>query len=87
VEPMSPQHERWSEFVDRLEGPEGCNFRYSEKNNGCNVWDCDNTAERPKARAILASMGFDEQAIEESLSIFEMEGGYCDCEILFNVGS
>lgn len=80
-ETMTPSHPRWEEFFKRLEGPEGCNFRQNEAGNI--VWNCDNTTERPFARKILADMGFD---VERSLAQFEREGGYCDCEIVFNVG-
>lgn len=80
---MKPEHFRWLEFITRLEGPEGCDFR--EDTRGEFSWDCDGERERPKTRAILASMdGID---VERSLAYFAAHGGHCDCEIIFNVAA
>lgn len=77
---MTPQHDRWPEFFMRLEGPEGCNFREAE--SGKIVWNCEGGTNKSKATAILSLMGMD---TDSSLAYFEAHGGYCDCEILFNV--
>ena len=77
---MTPDHPRWEEFCERLEGPEGCNFR--RKRDGNTTWRCAGGTDKRHARRILTSMGMD---VEESLDYFEANGGYCDCEILFNV--
>jgi hypothetical protein len=79
LEIMTREHPRWDEFCDRLEGPEGCNFRQDE--NGKWIWDCDN--DQSLAIAILEKMGAID--IPDSLEYFEEHGGYCDCEILMNV--
>ena len=42
---------------------------------------------RPKATHILRTMGFDEDFIYASMAYFAEHGGYCDCEILFNVAA
>lgn len=82
MEIMTPDNPRWKEFMERLEGPEGCNFRESEENPGSITWDCNGTDERSLARSILEKMGgFD---IEASMNYFKENGGSCDCEI-FNV--
>jgi len=47
-----------------------------------NASGCDHSTK--KAAKILLDMGFD---VEGSLATFEEEGGYCDCEIIFNVGN
>lgn len=79
---MTPTHPRWNEFIERLQGPEGCNFH--ENASGKTAWSCTSGTDRPYARHILECMGgFD---IEKSCEYFEGHGGYCDCEILFNVG-
>lgn len=84
---MTTQHPRWREFVERLEGPEGCNFRERLDDNGepiANdiVWDCTGQ-DKGHATKILSTMeGID---IVGTLAYFEDHGGYCDCEILFNV--
>jgi len=72
---MMPGHKKWRQFCNRLAGPEGCDF----KDGG---WKCDSSLKRPFARKILADMGAN---VEASLLAFESSGGYCDCEILFNV--
>ncbi len=78
---IAPGHERWDEFVRRLEGPEGCWIRTKE--SGGPVWDCDGNHER--ASRILRAMGCSSAEIRVSLEYFERHGGYCDCEILLNV--
>jgi hypothetical protein len=78
-QPILPSHHRWEEFLDRLAGPEGCNF-------GETSWTCFGGVDKRFSRRILAAMGFSEQAIEASLAYFEQHGGYCDCEVVFNVG-
>lgn len=70
--------EDWEEFIERLIGEEGCNFR---EENGKYVWDCKGNLDY--ARAILESMY--EYNIEATLSYFESCGGHCDCEIVFNL--
>jgi hypothetical protein len=80
---MTPVHPRWDEFCDRLEGPEGCNFKEKKPGDAKSVtWKCSSSTARPLAKAILEDMGMD---VKKSLSFFEKHGGYCDCEILFNV--
>jgi hypothetical protein len=79
---MMPRHPRWDEFIKRLNGPEGCNFR--RETIGAK-WNCDASTRRPHARRILKRMGFDDLEILASLAYFSMHGGFCDCEILFNV--
>lgn len=74
---MTPQHFRWPEFINRLKGPEGCNF--AEDEDGKITWDCNGLG---LAAAILSSMDMD---IEASLEYFREHGGHCDCEIVFNV--
>jgi rhodanese-related sulfurtransferase len=83
MEIMTPNHPKWDEFVTRLEGPEGCNFR-EDPEHGI-VFNCGGGKDKSKAAAILRRMGFESPAVAESLEYFEEHGGYCDCEILFNV--
>jgi hypothetical protein len=77
---MTPAHPRWEEFSERLSGPEGCNFR--RKPDGSSTWTCKAGADKTMATKILKAMGMD---VAASLTYFEAHGGYCDCEILFNV--
>ena len=79
---MTPEHPRWDEFCDRLQGPEGCDF--TEAANGLKAtWTCNH--DRTFAIEILFAMGFSEEAVVASLDYFDDHGGHCDCEILFNV--
>jgi len=79
---MTPKHPRWNEFFDRLEGPEGCNFR---EEDGQLRFNCGGGADQSKAVTILHRMGFDGISIAQSQDYFNAHGGFCDCEILFNV--
>ena len=74
---MNCDHPRWDEFLGRLSGPEGCDFRENDQFNCCN----DHTS----AIKIMKNMGFDQQDIEQSCDYFLKNGAYCDCEILFNL--
>jgi Protein of unknown function (DUF2695) len=83
---MTPEHPRWDEFIDRLAGFEGCDFR--ESDDGSGAWTCDaRDHTRPFCRSIMQHMGLSRGAIAASLAYFEEHGGYCDCEVLFNVCS
>ncbi len=76
---MTPDHPKWDEFCARLEGPNGCNFRSEE---GKDVWNCAGGNNRDYAKAILKNMKMN---VKKSFEYFDNHGGYCDCEILFNV--
>jgi hypothetical protein len=39
---MTPQHPRWEEFCERLEGPEACDFRDATNKLGF-AWTCNHT--------------------------------------------
>ena len=65
-------------FLERLEGPEGCNFQEDE------TWQCEGGLDKSLSRAILYNMGITKKEIKEFLNECEKLGGYCDCEILFN---
>jgi hypothetical protein len=78
---MKPGHPRWSEFVKRLEGPEGVNMR--EGRDGALVWDC--ASNYRGTAAVLARMGLSASDVEATFQYFRSCGGYCDCEVLLNV--
>lgn len=75
---MSQNHPRWGEFVQRLEGPKGCNFREVK---GEIRWNCE--GDHKLSTAILEDIGNID--VTKSLSYFKDSGGYCDCEVIFNV--
>ncbi len=80
---MTPTHPRWEEFCDRLEGPDGCNFH--EDADGVTRWTCGGGEDQSIAIRCLQVMGFDRASIDASCAYFRDHGGYCSCEILFNV--
>ena len=81
---MTTKNKRWKEFLERLEGKEGCNFREEEPDNTESVvWECLGGMDKTLAAKILNKMG--NVNIKATLEYFEENGGYCDCEILMNV--
>lgn len=78
---MTPDHPEWKQFVNLLSGPEGCNFRKAD--NGEMTWDCDGLTLQ-HAGEILKKY-FPDIDIVDTVVYFEANGGYCDCEVLFNV--
>ena len=48
--------------------------------DGKDVWNCYHN--HSHARRILGEMGLD---VEKIVTFFEKHGGFCDCEIIFNV--
>jgi hypothetical protein len=72
----------WDEFVDRLSGPEGCNFRKHPDPKKKFTWECKGGRDQTLARKILSTMpGVD---VEGTLTWCREHGGFCDCEIIFN---
>lgn len=79
---MTVDHPRWNEFTERLGGPDGCNFRYKAPGDPRSAtWTCSSKGHE-LATPILKDMGCD---VEKSIEYFRSRGGYCDCEVLFNV--
>jgi hypothetical protein len=80
-EVMTPLHPRWEEFVERLMGPEGCNFQTHPQKPM--TWRCGGAKDEKRITiAIMEGMG--DVDIEESLSFFEHHGGVCDCGVILN---
>lgn len=79
---MTPRHPQWNDFAATLEGPQGCNFR---KEGDETKWSCNGGRDKTHAIRILREMGASVADVFYSLQYFEASGGYCDCEILFNV--
>jgi hypothetical protein len=80
---MDHDHPRWEEFQERLQGPEGCDFKADQ--NGETTWRCGGRRDQTLATAILRDMRLTPQAIVATLAYFDANGGQCDCEVLFNV--
>jgi hypothetical protein len=75
--PMTREHPQWNEFCELLAGKDYCKFQ------GTGHWTCNH--DHGFARAILRQWGFSDKLIDQSCEYFRANGGYCDCEILFNV--
>ena len=77
---LTPASPRWSLFV-RLLG------NTLTEGLPANTWRCGNDgsggSEHRYTEAVLAELGGID--IEGTLEFFRQHGGYCDCEILFNV--
>jgi hypothetical protein len=69
---------RWTEFDDRLSGPEGCHFR---DEGGVVEWNCKHGRDKTLSEAILRNMGLNSAEIKSTFAYFEARGGFCDCEI------
>lgn len=76
-EVMNPEHKKWEEFIGKLEGEGRCNFQDSPKLS----WQCKN--DHSFSVKLLEEMGNIDVA--SSLEYFCNNGGFCDCEIIFNV--
>ena len=84
--PMTVEHERWDEFIDSLLGAGGCDFHLVNPNDGTSAtWTCDGTDVFAISRRILAKMGLTANEVEQSISYFMRNGGFCDCEVWLNV--
>lgn len=84
LEVMTPHSKRWKKFYNTLSGKDGCNFTRDSK--GEIHWKCDSKdRSRPLATKIMTKMGNID--IPKTLQYFDNHGGYCDCEIMFNVAA
>ncbi len=78
--------DQWEEFLARLEGSEGCDFRQKIPGDVKSItWKCSNGRSRPFAEKILKEMGISVAKIADVMTFCDEHGGYCDCEIVFNV--
>lgn len=83
---ITPDHPRWLEFIDRLAGAGGCNFHLGVPFDARSFeWTCDCSEDCPLSRRILSEMGFTNHQVADSISHFHELGGWCDCEVVFNV--
>ena len=83
---MRTTHPRWEAFLARLDGPEGCNFRVED---GRETWTCaggESVDSHIFSRQIMVAMGLTDDEVTASLKYFREHGGFCDCEVVWNVG-
>lgn len=79
---MSITSKQMLEFLERLEGPEGCNFKENE--NAKITWECKGGNNKDLSIKILTAMNIPTKDQVEFLTHCDELGGHCDCEILFN---
>jgi len=79
MEILTTASPRWDEFVDAL--VEATRVPGPSQSLLC---DGDRGEQRYRyAKAVMRKLG--KIDIEKSIAFFQSHGGYCDCEILFNV--
>jgi Protein of unknown function (DUF2695) len=84
MEVLTPESPRWDEFANAL-------FEVTRIPGDPEAWLCDgdgNGESNPYlvyryAKKVMTDMG--NVDIPGTLAFFQAHGGYCDCEILFNV--
>jgi hypothetical protein len=77
LQPMLPRHPRWTEFIERLVGPEACNFTKEG-------WTC--FGDLRFVNSVLREIGLDDPTIGVSTASYRDHGAYCDCEVVFMAG-
>jgi hypothetical protein len=78
---MTPKDTRWEEFASRLE--ESLAPEVDQYGHKIIRWWCGGTHHH--CVDVLRGMGLDAGDVEASLAYFRDRGGYCDCEVMFNV--
>ena len=74
-----------NEFLKRLEGPEGCNFKETKKGDPESItWSCKGGTNKDLSVKILTAMKISPSKQAEFLTLCTLHGGHCDCEIIFN---
>jgi Protein of unknown function (DUF2695) len=76
---MNPDHQDWDDFVWCMNSPHLC--CRTDKRNGDYLESC--LHDTSFTRKLLET--FPDVNVEASLEWFKYWGGYCDCEVLFNV--
>lgn len=80
---MTPSHRGWNKFAILLE--QECRFKQEDPNDINTLrWRCGGGQKKLYSRRILKKH-FPKVDIPATFQYFEEHGGYCDCEILFNV--
>lgn len=70
-------------FIELLEGKEGCNFHEKIKDDPNSVtWECHHDYRFTKK---ILKDNFKKINIDKFIELCKSRGGYCDCEILYNV--
>ncbi len=71
-EAMTPSNPQWVTFTQRLE------WRLA-------LTLCKSGRDKTQATAVLSGMGMSRNLVNASLAYFESHGGFCDCEVIYNI--
>jgi hypothetical protein len=83
--PISKNHPRIEEFLEKLAGPQGLNLQKHFDLDADHVGRCSGSPQCPAVRRILATMGFSQVAIEECLLYCRAHKLGCDCTIFVGI--
>ncbi len=77
------EKKQFNKFCELLEGKEGCNFIEKKKGDPNSVtWKCYHDYRFTKK---ILKAHFKKVNVNKFIEFCKKNGGYCDCEILFNV--
>jgi hypothetical protein len=76
---LMTQQQLW-QLCEYLEGPQGCNFVDDPGSPEGISWDCDGTL-----RLTRRWLEQHHLPVEPNVAALEACGGWCDCEVVFNV--
>ncbi len=74
-------------FFSLLEGPAGCNFRDDPNKEHSFVFDCGAGVDKTHSIRILQNLGLETWEIVNVLIDCHLNGGHCDCGIVFNASN
>lgn len=81
---MTTDNPRFPEFIEKLGGPGYVDFREHPSKGLTN--DCAHGKDKTHSERLLREMGLSDDEIRSSFAYFEARGGFCDHEIVLNVG-
>jgi hypothetical protein len=83
--PITKNHPRIEEFLDRLAGAQGLNLQKHIDLDAVHVGKCSGSADCPVVRRILSIMDFNEVLIEQCLLYYRANKLLCDCAIFVGI--
>lgn len=78
--PFTPHDSRWPTFMERLAGPEGCDFRDGPE--GHPTWECGGGLDLSRSERILKKMGIQPRDVQMTIAWFRGHDVQCDCEVV-----
>ena len=78
IGPMTYENPRYTEFMRRLIGKDGCNFHRTP--SGGFTWHC--TGDKTHVTTVMQAMGANFQDVVDTLTYMKDHGDKCDCELV-----